>query len=279
MELDAPPFDRSTESLVGLVQARLHQHAPGPLAFTLDGDLKQISAVLFLLGKGVDGKPFLILNKRSRHVRQPGDLCCPGGGISPGLDFLLARGLKLPATPFSRWPQLAWWRRNRPNDLPKLSLLLAAALREGLEEMRLNPFGVSFLGPLPAQQLVMFRRAIYPMVGWVRHQRRFVPNWEVDRIVAIPLASFFKAGNYARYRITFKPGTPGAPDKPYRDMPCFRHCHRGQEELLWGATYRITVRFLNLVFDFIPPPMETLPLVRRQLGRRYLKGVAARHPS
>ncbi|MGA6925813.1 MAG: CoA pyrophosphatase [Desulfosarcina sp.] len=264
------------ESFARLVQYRLHRQAVPPLAFTTTGDLRKISAVLFLLGSDSEGKPALILNKRSRHVRQPGDLCCPGGGISPGLDFLLAKWLGLPATPLSRWPHLSWWRRNRSRDVPKLALLLAAALREGLEEMRLNPFGVKFLGPLPVQHLVMFKRAIYPLVGVVGRQRRFFPNWEVERIIHIPLAAFFDADNYARYRITFKSGIPGAPDRPYRDMPCYRHRHQGQDELLWGATYRITVRFLHLIFGFVPPAMETLPLIERQLGRRYLKGAAPR---
>ena len=29
------------------------------------------------------GQPCLILNKRSLKVRQPGDLCCPGGSVDP----------------------------------------------------------------------------------------------------------------------------------------------------------------------------------------------------
>ena len=50
------------------------------------------SAVLFLLGRrrsrdyGDDTGPFLFLNKRSARVKQPGDLCCPGGSIAPRLD-------------------------------------------------------------------------------------------------------------------------------------------------------------------------------------------------
>jgi len=269
-----PTLLRSPESFIRLVQDRLHRQSPATFAFNANGDLSLSSAVLFLLGTGPHRETFLILNKRSQQVRQPGDLCCPGGGISPAVDRLLARWLNLPTTPLSRWPHRSWWRRYRKTEFPKLALLLAAALREGFEEMRLNPLGVRFLGPMPAQHLVMFKRAIYPMVGWVNHQKRFFPNWEVEKIVTIPVAALFDAGNYARYRISFKTGTPGVPDVPYRDMPCFIHRLDGDDELLWGATYRITERFLKTVFDYVPPSMASLPVIHRRLGRHYLLGTS-----
>jgi hypothetical protein len=272
MESAVPALPRSAESFVRIVQERLHRQSMDSLAFNTNGDLRQISAVLFLLGKGPEGDPFLILNKRSQQVPQPGDLCCPGGGISPALDSWLARGLNLPATPLARWPHRTWWQRYRRNDFSKLALLLAAALREGAEEMRLNPFGVRFLGPMDAQHLVMFKRAIYPLVGWVNRQRRFFPNWEVEKIVRIPVRAFFNPENYARYRLSFRPGTPGAPEMSYRDMPCFVHRHEGQDELLWGATYRITERFLKTIFGYVPPLMESLPVVHRRLDRHYFAG-------
>jgi 8-oxo-dGTP pyrophosphatase MutT (NUDIX family) len=267
---------RAPDSFIRLVQDRLHRHAPTTIAFNANGDLSLSSAVLFLLGTGTDGEPVLILNKRSRHVRQPGDLCCPGGGISPSIDRQLARLLNLPTTPLYRWSHRPWWRRYRKTEFLKLALLLAAALREGFEEMRLNPLGVRFLGPMPAQHLVMFKRAIYPMVGWVNHQKRFYPNWEVEKIVAIPVARLLDAGNYARYRISFKTGTPGVPDMPIRDMPCFIHRLGGEDELLWGATYRITERFMKTIFDYVPPVMASLPVIHRRLGRHYLQGAAPR---
>jgi len=271
-----PALPISAEAFIRLVQDRLHRQSPATFAFNTNGDLRLSSAVLFLLGTGPNGEPFLILNKRSRRVRQSGDLCCPGGGISPSIDRLLARWLNLPTTPLSRWPHRPWWRRYRKTEFPKLALLLAAALREGFEEMRLNPLGVTFLGPMPAQHLVMFKRAIYPMVGWVNRQQRFFPNWEVEKIVRIPLVSLFDVGNYARYRISFKTGTPGAPDMPYRDMPCFIHRHNRDDELLWGATYRITERFLKTIFDYVPPAMASLPVIHRRLDRHYLQGTSPR---
>ena len=274
MDTVMPVLPRSSKSLIRLLEERLHRPSSATFTFNANGDLSLNSAVLFLLGTGSSGEPVLILNKRSRRVRQAGDLCCPGGGIAPFIDRLLARWLNLPTMPLSRWPHGSWWRRNREADFQKLALLLAAALREGFEEMRLNPLGVRFLGPMPAQHLLMFKRAIYPMVGWVNRQKRFFPNWEVEKIVTIPVAAFFDEGNYARYRISFKTGTPGIPDMPYRDMPCFIHRHNGDKELLWGATYRIAERFLKTSFGYVPPPMTSLPVVHRQLGPHYLEGAS-----
>lgn len=260
----------SAAFLPRFIQDRLDCQPSEAFAFNRNGDLGKISAVLFLLGPGTDDKPVLILNKRSGHVRQPGDLCCPGGGVQPTLDAFLARWLRLPAPPLSRWSKGFGWRRYRQKDWPKLALLLAAALREGFEEMRLNPLGVRFLGPMAAQRLVLFNRTIYPLVGWVPRQRLFFPNWEVEKIVRIPLPSLFDAANYACCRISFQDAMNDGPDIPDRDMPCFVHRANGQKEVLWGATYRLTERFLNTVFGYRPPAVATLPVVRMRLDNRYL---------
>jgi len=262
----------SPDAFIRLVEARLHHGASTTFGFSANGDLRRLSAVLFLLSAGSDGNPHLILNKRSRHVPQPGDLCCPGGGIAASMDPLLAKGVDLPSMPLRRWSQGSWWRRHRRADHSKLALLLAAALREGFEEMRLNPLKVKFLGPMHAEHLVMFKRAIYPLAAWIDHQQRFFPNWEVEKIVRIPMAAFFDAGNYARYRISFDSGVAGTPGALVRDLPCFVQRHNGEVELLWGATYRIVEQFLNTIFDYVPPPLASLPVIRRRLGRHYLEG-------
>jgi hypothetical protein len=147
-----------------------------------------------------------------------------------------------------------------------LKLLLATALREGVEEMRLNPFGVTFLGRLPEQQLLMFQRSIFPLVGWIGKQQRFFPNWEVDRIVRIPVLSLFETANYARFRLH-----AGRKEGAW-EMPCFIHRERGRHEVLWGATYRIALHFLNAVFGFSEPSMAERPLVTYTLAKNYHTG-------
>lgn len=234
------------------------------------------SSVLVLLtsdcatgaGKGV---PCLILNRRSRQVRQGGDLCFPGGGVSPRLDSWLAGLVRLPGLPLSRWPYRFYWKRHHPEAFGRIAKFLATSLRESAEEIRLNPLRVRFLGPLPPQQLVMFRRTIHPMVGWVSGRVRFHPNWEVERIVRIPLQAFLESRYYRRYRISFAPGTPRGGRPETAEYPCFVYPSNGRAELLWGATYRMMITFLDLVFGFSPPHFETLPVVCGERDDSYLK--------
>ena len=236
----------------------------------------QASAVLFLLGCGcpptpeVVGEPCLILNKRSAKVRQPGDLCCPGGSIAPVLDPLLARLLYLPGSPLRRWENWSLWRKQHSRRFRELALLFATGLRESVEEMRLNPLGVKLLGPLRPENLVMFQRMIYPLACWVSSQRNFFPNWEVERIVFIPIRDLLDPSRYVRYRLRIDVPAASARVNGVRDFPCFLHRRSGRAERLWGATFRITMQFLDTVFGFHPPQIESLPMVEGQIGENYI---------
>ena len=258
--------------LIQQIGAKLHTHTRREPIFTTEGiDMAVASAVLFLLGRQSEksnhpGELCLILNKRSANVRQAGDLCCPGGRVSPRLDAGLAKLLRLPLLPLASWPFWPDWHRRRSQHARWLRLLMATGLRESVEEMRLNPFGLQFLGPLPPQQLVMFQRIIYPMGIWVSRQKRFYPNWEVEKIVSIPLRDFFNPNLYARYRLRID--TPSAGEY-VNIFPCFRYKKDDETEILWGATFRITMVFLSIVFGFSPPDINSLPEIRGRLSRTY----------
>ncbi len=235
------------------------------------------SSVLLLLGTRVfenGGMPeaCIILNKRSQEVRQPGDLCCPGGAIEESFDHLLARILTFPGSILPKWPCWNNLRRREPEHADFLSLLLATGLRESWEEMRLNPFGIRFLGPLPSQCLILYRRVIHPMVTWVARQKKFATGWEVERIVYIPLRSLLNPFHYARYRLYVPPNMEWRFRGSTIDFPCFLHTHRGRAELLWGATYRIVTLLLEMAFGFQPPEMTMLPLVPASLDEDYVNG-------
>jgi hypothetical protein len=257
------------------------------------------SAVLFLLGlmgeeNRFPSEPCLILNKRSLKVKQAGDLCCPGGSISSRLDSFLAKLLYLPGSSLSNWPYWNMWRKKQHRQARRLALLFATSLREGFEEMRLNPFRVKFLGPLPPQKLVMFQRVIYPMVCWISGQKRFSPNWEVEEVVYIPLKDLLMHSNYGRYRLNIKTHHENEKNSIHsnygryrlnikthheneknsivKDFPCFLHEHDDNVEKLWGATFRITMVFLEVVFGFKPPDIESLPIVHGTLDENYLTG-------
>jgi len=235
------------------------------------------SAVLFLIGRCRQQKnscdtPCLILNKRSLMVKQHGDLCCPGGSISSRVDALLSKFLYLPGTPLTRWPHWQTWHKHRRREARNLALLLATCLREGVEEMRLNPLGIKFLGPLPSQKLIMFQRVIYPMVCRIGRQKRFRPNWEVEKIVYIPFKNLLNPAYYARYQVKIETSGEKENHPDIRDFPCFMHHSEDGTEVLWGATFRITMVFLEIVFKFKPPDMESLPVVFRSLDKNYLTG-------
>jgi len=267
-----------TSAFIKKTMRALHERNHHDSVFSKDiTDSSITSAVLFLLGpdceeKRFSPKPCLILNKRSLKVKQPGDLCCPGGRISSRLDPYLAKLLYLPGSPLARWPYWPLWRKHRNQEARSLALLFATCLRESFEEMRLNPLGVKFLGPLPSQQLVMFRKVIYPMVCWTGRQKHFFPNWEVESIVFVPLRNLTNPSYYARYRLHIAKPHENKKDPDIIDYPCFLHEHQDESEVLWGATFRITMVFLEIVFGFKPPDTESLPVIHGSLDENYLTG-------
>ena len=256
----------------------LHERSDREIIYSPDAaePLAAAGVLLLLSHKSCNKKgpaqPCLILNKRSLNVRQPGDLCCPGGSVAPLFDPYFARLLSLPFGSLGRWK---YWHRLKKNQYPVarlLALFWATGLRESFEEMRLNPFGVKFLGPLPPQSLVMFQCTIYPLVGWIGRQKRFFPNWEVEKVVDIPLKDLLNPVNYARYRLRLTPHGDAESNHSKRHYPCFRIQANDGTELLWGATYRIVTLFLDYVFGFKPPDLGEIPIIEGSLDQNYLTG-------
>ena len=233
-----------------------------------------ISSVLFLLGNysqnGNYPEPSIVLNKRSKKVRQPGDLCMPGGGITPRLDYHLSKIMGFPGLPLWSWPYWPIWKKKRPKEARWLSLMMATSLRESFEEMRLNPLGVRFLGPLPSHRLRMFKKEIYPMVGWGSYQKRFFPNREVDKIVIVPLRLFLNPDSYVRFRISYPFNVKRKLNRDFDDYPCLIFQNQKEKEILWGVTFRIVIGFISLVFDFELPDIRSLDVISGVLGDNYL---------
>jgi hypothetical protein len=124
---------------------------------------------------------------------------------------------------------------------------------------------------MPSESLWMFRRILYPMVAWINRQKRFLPNWEVEKIVYIPLRELLNPEAYACYRLLFKGAGERGGDY-VQDFPCFRHRKDGEEEVLWGATFRIVASFLQTVFGFRVPFTDSLPVITKTLDERYWNG-------
>ncbi|MFH1985506.1 MAG: CoA pyrophosphatase [Pseudomonadota bacterium] len=254
-----------------------HLYAQGTRRYLMPaptGNALVRSVVAFLLRPSASGGAELVLTRRSDRVRQPGDLCCPGGGAEPRMDAAIARLLRLPGTPLTRWPLWGRWRKDTGSDGHELAALMATALRESFEEIRLLPFGVRFLGVLPAQELVLFKRAIIPVVYWVPRQRRFRPNWEVDAMVSIPIAQLLSPGGYICYRLRFTDGVRHPiTGTAIKDFHGFR-VEGGPDGtvVLWGATLRMALDYLRIVHNFVPPALGQLPVVARAIGSDYLTG-------
>ena len=226
-----------------------------------------------LLQQGRDqGEYVFLLNKRSSSLPQGGDLCAPGGGAHPYLDAVTQKILHLGVLPGFRG--LGFERaKARGNDVyEKILFYLGNALRESWEEIRLNPFNVEFLGPLPTYRLQSRRWIIFPLVGQVREKWTYQLSPEVEKIVPIPLAAFYRQESYGVYSLEIPEEmiAKGIPS-PWV-FPCLIAEGEGEEEILWGATFQIIRTFLKISFPFPLPPAPGQRVIHRPLLRTYLSG-------
>jgi 8-oxo-dGTP pyrophosphatase MutT (NUDIX family) len=223
------------------------------------------AAVLFLLQFTAAYGEFTIqLIKRSETVSQPGDLSFPGGAMHPLTDRLLQSAMDCLLPLMSGGA--GRYSRQRGSEVDHLvRLFLATALRESWEEIGLNPCYVHFLGPLPTYSLTLFQRTIFPLVGFVRSSWRGRPNYEVEKILEVPVRIFFCCENFRRFILDVNTQTVELPAIAVRNR-------EDQEEILWGATFNIIIRFLQITLDYTLPDLSSSPMVRRHLSEDYLTG-------
>jgi 8-oxo-dGTP pyrophosphatase MutT (NUDIX family) len=223
-------------------------------------------------GEAGSGEYVFLLNKRSKQVLQPGDLCAPGGGIHLFLDSFTQKILRFRLLPGVGGPGLKPAKKRGKEVYGKILFLLGNALRESWEELRLSPFNVEFLGPLPTYSLSSRRWIIFPLVGRVKHSWRPKLSWEVEKIVPIPLAAFFNPQNYAIYSLEVPERlmAQGIPS-PW-EFPCLVHREKGEEEILWGATFKVIQSFFQIVFQFSLPYPDGGQVIHRPLASNYLTG-------
>ena len=110
------------------------------------------------------------------------------------------------------------------------------------------------------------------MVGWIKRQRRFFPNWEVEKVLYVPLRDLLNPSYYGRYRLRMGNNPGQGRIESISDFPCFQLQAQNGKEILWGATYRITIDFLESVFDFRPPAIATRTVIEGALDETYLTG-------
>jgi hypothetical protein len=229
------------------------------------------AAVLVLLGRyphqhDLRNGYFFLLNKRSAFVQQPGDLCFPGGHPNRWIDLLLGRLFVPLVLWINRDSAFMLLRQKDRETFRRVMYFLGNGLRESFEEMRLNPFKVDFLGALYCYRLELFQRVIFPLVGILKTAVRPRLNWEVERIVNIPLSTLMAPDNYAVYRLMVSDKFRSFYPSDIVDYDCFVHRETdGRKEILWGASYQIIQSFLQSVFDFKPPAQRLRPVVEGEL--------------
>jgi len=218
---------------------------------------------------GGKGQFVFQLTKRSSVVPQSGDLSLPGGKLHPILDRLLRPLLIHGPFPILRGKARAYALQQQAPSFRLITLFLTNALRETWEEIRLSPTRVRFLGPLPAYGLTLFRRTIFPLAGFVENPGTLIPNREVEKIVEIPLSSFYHEDVFGCYQID----VPSSSGRKLLQYPCLIHRDTdGKEEVLWGATFHIIIGFLGIVTDYRLPEWRKGPVIFRKLPFDYLTG-------
>jgi 8-oxo-dGTP pyrophosphatase MutT (NUDIX family) len=224
-----------------------------------------------------NGEFIFQLIKRSSSVAQPGDLSCPGGLLHGLLDPILTPLMSTGIIPVFTGDPLKYARTRDRESFRIIRLFLANAVRESWEETGLSPWNIFFLGPVPSYSLLLFRRTIFPLIGFVKRAWHFCPNSEVERLIEIPLSSFLDERNYGLYNVETSSELKTVRERP-KEFPCLiTRDNQGNEEILWGATFYIIMNFLNIVFNLEIPKTSSKRIINRILGPEYLTGHQNRH--
>lgn len=213
-----------------------------------------------------------LLSKRSASVPQSGDLSGLGGRLEPFVDRFLRFFIVHGFPPLLGGDALMCARERGKGTSDRIALFLANAVRESWEEARLSPFNIRFLGPLPPYPLHLFTKTIFPVMGLVEKRWKFHSSPEVDKMTAIPLETFYNKDNYTFLSIRYPDYADDGVEKEHR-FPCLIHTNtKGEEEILWGATFNIIISFLDIVFDFTPPEIQPDKIITKTLQPEYLTG-------
>ena len=220
---------------------------------------------------GGGGEFLFQLIKRSSSVPQGGDLSGPGGMLSPMPDRFFSTLIGTGILPTLNGRARSYVRKRDSASQRTIRLFFANALRESWEEIGLNPLNVELLGPIPSYSLSLFTRTIFPLVGLVKREWNFRPNWEVEKVVEIPLKSLFENDSYGILSLEALDERDNC--TYYRDLPCLIHSDMdGKEEVLWGATLAIILSFLKIVFNYDPSTKNERRVIKRTLRPGYITG-------
>ena len=209
------------------------------------------------------------LIKRSDLVSQAGDISCPGGMLHPSVDKIIGAFLTTGLLPslHNVINKLACHEDKESIDLVRL--FLGNALREAWEEIGLNPLTVSFLGALPTYSLILMTRTIFPLVCLTRKPYKFKLSPEVEKVLEIPLSTFFDSSRYALLEIE----TSFHHHMSRNQFPCIvLNDNEEEQDILWGATFNIIMNFLRIISDDSLPVPSSSDKIKKVLSNTYISG-------
>ncbi len=235
----------------------------------MQGSAHLKAAVVLLLKYKNRSEYVFQLIKRSHKISQGGDISCPGGMLQPRQDSFLNSILKTGILPAIRGRKASRTQKVDKETAALINLFLTNALREAWEEIGLNPLNTKYLGALPSYTLSILARTIFPVVCVTRRQFRYKLNSEVEKMLEIPLRSFFQKENYATLNVITSLGEATEPLQ--YQTPCLVIPDgQGNEDILWGATFNIIHNFLRILSDGTLPSDYSARTLNKVLTLKYI---------
>jgi 8-oxo-dGTP pyrophosphatase MutT (NUDIX family) len=211
------------------------------------------------------------LIKRSNNVSQAGDISCPGGMLHPITDQIFSNVLTTGLIPSLHNQILHATAEKDQASIKLIRLFLTNAIREAWEEIGLSPFNFVFLGALPCYSLKLFARTIFPLVCLTVKPFEFKLSSEVDKIIEIPISSFYESSNYASLEIETSSGDNASGNNQF---PCILISdNQGGQEILWGATFNIIMNFLRIISDNSLPFPSSTRTIKKILTKSYISRI------